>query len=108
LHHIIFHQSSAILLPEATKELDRVYEWLASDTTIRVRFIGHTDNQGDAEMNLKLSFDRVTEVKRYLVNKGIRAGRMETVGYGGKFPIADNSREQTRKLNRRVEMEILK
>lgn len=108
LKNILFMQSKADLLPQAKKELDLIAEWMNRDTEVRVRFIGHTDNQGDARLNVVLSEQRVQNVKAYLVSKGIAADRIETVGYGGAFPIADNRIEESRKLNRRVEMEILK
>jgi len=108
LRNILFMQGKAELLPQAKKELDILAEWLNRDTDVRVRFIGHTDNQGDPRLNILLSEQRVKNVKSYLVSKGIAESRIETVGYGGAFPIADNTWEETRKLNRRVEMEILK
>ncbi len=108
LKNLLFSQSKSELLPLATKELDMIAEWMNRETDVRVRFIGHTDNQGDAKLNVLLSEQRVSKVKAYLVAKGIASGRIETVGYGGSFPIGDNTFEETRKLNRRVEMEILK
>lgn len=108
LKDLFFAQSKAELLPAATRELDMIAEWLHRETAVRVRFIGHTDNQGDAKLNVLLSEQRVANVKAYLVSKGIVAERIEIVGYGGAFPIGDNAFEETRKLNRRVEMEILK
>jgi len=107
LKDILFVQSKFDLLPQAKKELDLIAEWLLRDTEVRVRFIGHTDNQGDPKLNVLLSEQRVANVKQYLVSKGIAADRIETVGYGGAFPIADNTWEESRKLNRRVEMEII-
>lgn len=104
---LMFVQSKADLLPEARNQLDMVVLWLQKDTTVRIRFIGHTDNVGDPVLNIKLSEDRVAAVKNYLVSKGIAADRIETIGYGGAYPIADNYREETRRLNRRVEMEII-
>ena len=74
---------------------------------MEIELSGHTDNQGDPKLNVALSEARVVNVKKYLISKGIAADRIETVGYGGVFPIADNTREETRKLNRRVEMEII-
>jgi outer membrane protein OmpA-like peptidoglycan-associated protein len=107
LKDILFVQSKSDLLPQAKKELDLIAEWMNRDTDVRVRFIGHTDNQGDPKLNVLLSEQRVAKVKAYLISKGVAADRIETVGYGGAFPIADNTREETRKLNRRVEMEII-
>ncbi|MDB5274022.1 MAG: yiaD [Chitinophagaceae bacterium] len=107
LHNLIFSQTKAELLPEAKAELNAIASWLARDSTVRIRFIGHTDNQGDSVLNVKLSQQRVANAKRYLISKGIAADRIETLGLGGAFPIADNSTKESRQLNRRVEMEIL-
>ena len=108
LKNLLFAQSKADLLPQAKLELDFIAEWMIRESDVRVRFIGHTDNQGDSLLNVKLSEQRVEQVKVYLMSKGLAADRIETLGYGGAFPIADNTWEETRKLNRRVEMEILK
>ncbi len=107
LRSLSFDQTKSELKPSAKASLDLVAQWMARDTLVRIRFIGHTDNQGDPLLNVKLSEERVLHVKQYLVGKGIAASRIETVGYGGAYPIADNSTEESRKLNRRVEMEIL-
>jgi outer membrane protein OmpA-like peptidoglycan-associated protein len=107
LHSLSFDQTKAELKESAKAELDLVAQWMKRDQAVCIRFIGHTDNQGDPALNVKLSEERVLNVKKYLVAQGIAADRIETVGYGGAFPVADNSREDSRKLNRRVEMEIL-
>jgi len=107
LNRLSFDQTKAELKPSAMAELDLVALWMIRDQTVRIRFVGHTDNQGDPILNIKLSEERVRNVKKYLVAKGIAADRIETVGYGGAFPIADNLTEESRKLNRRVEVEIL-
>ena len=107
LKDILFVQSKSDLLPQAKKELDLIAEWMSRDTDVRVRFIGHTDNQGDLKLNVILSEQRVANEKLYLISKGIAEDRIETVGYGGAFPIRDNTWEESRKLHRRVEMEIL-
>jgi outer membrane protein OmpA-like peptidoglycan-associated protein len=105
--NVVFEQSKYELLPDALPELDRLVEWMKKRPAMRIRLEGHTDNQGDPGKNLKLSQDRVNTVKEYLFSKGIEEHRIEAVGYGGFFPIKDNSQEETRKLNRRVEFEIL-
>lgn len=107
LHNLIFEQTKAELKESVIAELNTLAEWLNRDTAVRIRFIGHTDNQGDPALNIKLSEERVLNVKKYLVSKGIEENRIETIGYGGKYPKADNATEESRKLNRRVEMEIL-
>lgn len=107
LHSLIFDQTKSELKKSAMAELDLVAQWMMRDPAVRIRFIGHTDNQGDALLNVRLSEERVLNVKKYLIDHGIEANRIETVGYGGAFPVADNTTEESRKLNRRVEMEIL-
>jgi len=108
LQSISFNQGKAYLLPPAMRQLDLIADWMKKDTLIRVRFIGHTDNVGDSLLNVKLSEERVHNVKQYLEKKGIASNRIEIIGVGGAFPIADNDTEESRRLNRRVEMEILK
>ena len=68
---------------------------------------GHTDNQGEWDLNMKLADDRVQRVKTYLTAKGIAASRIQTKAWGPSKPIASNESEEKRKLNRRVEFTIL-
>ncbi len=105
---IIFAQSKASLLPSSYGELNRLAIALQADPAIEIRLEGHTDNVGPPEKNQQLSEDRVTEVKRYLVGRGVAENRISTVGFGGSKPRFGNNREETRKLNRRVEMVIVK
>ncbi|MCA8831134.1 RICIN domain-containing protein [Hymenobacter pini] len=105
---LIFAQGKYTLLPASYTELNRLARTLQDNPTVNIRLEGHTDNQGRADLNVKLSEDRVAEVKRYLVTRGVAATRISTVGYGGSKPRASNEREETRKLNRRVEFTIVK
>ena len=70
----------------------------------RVQIAGHTDNSGSATTNSNLSQSRAMAVRAYLVNKGVPAAQMTARGYGSKEPIADNSTEEGKALNRRVEL----
>jgi outer membrane protein OmpA-like peptidoglycan-associated protein len=107
-NNLIFKQGSDDLLPEALPELNQLAKWMINENpNVRIRLEGHTDNKGIAEMNVKLSESRVLNVKEYLILKGVDEKRIETIGYGGAFPIGSNLNEETRKLNRRVEFEIL-
>jgi outer membrane protein OmpA-like peptidoglycan-associated protein len=81
---------------------------LKENPQLEIRLEGHTDNVGPADKNQVLSEQRVAEVKRYLVSRGVAEGRITTVGFGGAKPKFDNNREETRKLNRRVELVITK
>ncbi|MBC6988529.1 RICIN domain-containing protein [Hymenobacter sp. BT491] len=103
---LIFAQGKYDLLPASYSELNRLARTLIDNPAVNIRLEGHTDNVGPADKNLKLSEDRVAEVKRYLVTRGIGENRITTVGYGGSKPRASNAREETRRLNRRVEFTI--
>lgn len=105
---IIFAQGKAGLLGSSYTELNRLAIALQTSPTTEVRLEGHTDNVGPPDKNQQLSEDRVAEVKRYLVGRGIDEKRITTVGFGGSKPRYANEREETRRLNRRVELVIVK
>ncbi len=73
-------------------------------TTITVS--GHTDNVGRDDYNMQLSQSRASSVAQYLISRGVAGGRVSAVGYGKTQPIADNSTENGRSQNRRVEIRI--
>ncbi|MBD2767588.1 RICIN domain-containing protein [Hymenobacter sp. BT664] len=108
LPSIIFAQGKAGLLGSSYPELNRLAIALQASPSTEVRLEGHTDNVGPADKNQQLSEDRVAEVKRYLVGRGVDESRITTVGYGGTKPKYSNEREETRRLNRRVELVIVK
>ena len=108
LNNIFFPQSKFYLQPSSFPELLRLVRIMRDYPTLEIQIGGHTDNQGDPALNVKLSEDRVNEVKKYLVSKGISANRLSTKGYGGSEPIASNEQEATRRFNRRVEFTITK
>src|SRR5690606_25552381 len=74
------------------------------DTNILIE--GHTDSDGSDEYNQALSERRAASVKAYLAQQSVDPGRMTTVGYGEKQPVADNSTAAGRAKNRRVEVAI--
>ena len=108
LPSIIFAQGKATLLGSSFIELNRLAIALQATPATEVRLEGHTDNVGPADKNQQLSEDRVAEVKRYLVGRGIDENRITTIGLGGTKPRYGNDREETRRLNRRVELVIVK
>ena len=81
---------------------------MKDNPTVEIQLEGHTDNQGDFNLNLQLSQDRVTEVKKYLTSKGIDEKRISVKGWGSTKPVASNVTEDKRKLNRRVEFVVVK
>lgn len=107
LPSLIFEKGDSELLPDAKAELEKLSIWMKHNSDIRIRLEGHSDNIGNADTNIKLSEERVENAKEYLISLGIESTRIETIGYGGTYPVADNSHEETRKLNRRIEFVIL-
>lgn len=108
LTNIYFETSKAILLSESFPSLDNLVKMMQENANMEIRLEGHTDNIGDADKNMGLSIDRVMSVKRYLMNKGIAPQRIQTKGFGNTRPVTDNSTEEARQKNRRVEFVILK
>lgn len=108
LGNAMFSQSSAELIASSFPELDRIAETMKTYPAMEILLEGHTDNQGEVQKNVKLSADRVEQVKQYLLSKGIEGKRIQTKAWGPARPIASNLTEQTRQKNRRVEFTILK
>jgi len=107
LKNIYFNASKYNLKPESYPELDRLAGIMRDNPTMRIKLEGHTDIVGDFDANVELSRNRVDEVKRYLVTKGIDSDRVETVGYGPARPINKNKTLKERPENRRVELVIV-
>ena len=108
LNNIFFEQSKAVMLPESQPELERLLLLLNDNPSLQIELGGHTDNQGSSAANLKLSEARALEIMNYLIANGIDKKRLEFKGYGGTKPIASNAGAESRQLNRRVEIRILK
>ena len=104
---IFFVRARATIEPVSFGELDRVAAILKSDSTLRLRIEGHTDNEGPDARELRLSARRAQAVERYLEVLGISPARMETIGYGKKKPIAPNDSPEGMARNRRVEMLLM-
>jgi len=94
------------LRPEATRALDEAIKSLQDNPGLRIEIEGHTCNIGTAEYNLALGERRANAVRDYLASRGIGADRLRTVSYGEERPKHDNSREETRRLNRRAAMVV--
>ncbi|MDI9877848.1 OmpA family protein [Flectobacillus longus] len=108
LNSLTFNQGKADLHEAALRDLDRIAQAMKEIPTLEILFEGHTDNQGDFQLNLQLSEDRVRNAKKYLISQGIQAERIQTKGWGQTRAIASNATEERRKLNRRVEFTIIK
>jgi peptidoglycan-associated lipoprotein len=94
------------LRPEALRILDEAVKAMQSDNTLRLTIEGHTDSIGTNEYNLALGERRANSAREYLVSRGISADRLNIVSYGEERPKHDNSREETRRLNRRAALTV--
>jgi peptidoglycan-associated lipoprotein len=94
------------LRPEAIRILDQAVAAMQKDNTLRLTIEGHTCNIGTAEYNLALGERRANAVRDYLSSRGIGGDRLNTVSYGEERPRHDNSREETRRLNRRAALTV--
>lgn len=107
LNNIFFETGKAELKTSSFPELERVVKFLKDNPNVTIEISGHTDNVGNEDFNNNLSDQRAKAVLDYLKSKGIDSERLSSKGYGFKKPVADNSSDQGRALNRRVEFTIL-
>jgi outer membrane protein OmpA-like peptidoglycan-associated protein len=107
LKNINFEYAKFTLLPISFAELDKLVRYLKANPTLKVHFLGHTDNIGNKSANILLSLNRANAVKEYLQKQGIAAERITYEGFGSSKPIDSNATEAGRARNRRVEV-ILK
>ena len=100
---IFFDTGKDTLRPESTPVLTQLLEMLEDHPDLgSITIEGHTDSTGEDDYNLELSARRANAVKKYLVQQGIDAARLNTVGRGETEPAADNATEAGRQENRRV------
>ena len=113
LNNVFFEFDSDKLTADSKVELEKLYNLLTNNPSIRVEISGHTDSKGRDQYNLELSQKRAESVKKFLVSKGVKADRIVAKGYGETRPIARNKNEdgsdnpEGRQLNRRIELKVL-
>lgn len=110
LKEVYFDQSKAELREESFAELERIKKIMLDNPTMEILLEGHTDNQGDAELNFKLARDRISNVKEYLTkDEKISPNRIDVKSWGQYRPLHRmQTTEETRMKNRRVEFTITK
>jgi peptidoglycan-associated lipoprotein len=92
---------------DARQALDANAKWLRDHPDTRVVLEGHCDERGTEEYNIALGDRRAAAVRRQLVQRGVNAGRLETVSYGKSRPVRPNAvTEAEHQLNRRVEFSV--
>jgi outer membrane protein OmpA-like peptidoglycan-associated protein len=94
------------LRPDALRVLDEAIAAMQANPNLRLEIEGHTCNIGTAEYNLALGERRAAAVREYLTSRGINADLLRIVSYGEERPKHDNSREETRRLNRRAALVV--
>lgn len=105
LYGIQFDTDEATIKPESEPTLSEMAAFLTANPDLQIVIVGHTDNQGSMEYNLGLSARRAEAVRDALVSTyGISADRMAHAGAGFLAPLAPNTTEEGRALNRRVEI----
>ena len=105
---VIFDVGKSTLLSGAKTEIDKIIKVMNKYPETRWRIEGHTDSTGSYARNKQLSLERANAVADYLAENGIDKSRLEVVGLGPDFPIAENSTETGRAMNRRVSIELIK
>lgn len=104
VYGINFDTGKATLKQESEKVLAEISKLAADHAQLKLRIEGHTDNSGSAASNKKLSDDRATAVKSWLVKNGARDANLTVAGFGDTKPLSDNKTEEGRARNRRVEL----
>ena len=104
---IYFETGSAVIKAESFSLLDEIAAILLDHPElVRVRIEGHTDSRGSDSSNLRLSQDRAASVRTYLVDAGVAAKRLSSIGYGETKPLDPRETEEAWSENRRVDFWI--
>ena len=104
---ILFETNSSTLSMQSQDALNKFSQSLQNNPETNIVISGHTDNTGSDAINDPLSEKRAESVSNFLVSKGVNRNRMTTVGNGSKQPVADNTTDEGRAKNRRVEIVIV-
>ncbi len=104
---ITFELARARIQPRSKQTLGKAAALLREYASVRIRIEGHTDDRGPRAKNVALSQKRADAVKWYLVDQGIAADRIETVGRGPEVPRVPNKNAKARAKNRRIEFHVV-
>lgn len=103
VNNLFFPVNEYELLPESETELIRVAQ-IIKKQNVHVEISGHTDSSGDPKKNQVLSRQRAESVRTFLIQQGCKAEMLTAKGFGATQPIADNTTDEGKQQNRRVEL----
>lgn len=105
VYGIYFDTGKSTLKPESQPTLQEIAKLLKANSALKLYVVGHTDNTGLFDANMKLSMDRAVAVVNSLVSQfSVNAARLKAYGDGPTSPVASNDTEEGKALNRRVEL----
>jgi outer membrane protein OmpA-like peptidoglycan-associated protein len=107
IENIEFETAKGALTKKGKETVDKLALILKQYPKIKTEIAGHTDSDGSAEFNQKLSQSRVETVKGRLIARGVNPGRLTAKGYGETKPLVPNTTDENKQKNRRVEIIIL-
>jgi OOP family OmpA-OmpF porin len=99
----VFARGSANIEPSVIPVLDLIASKIKTDCAgVELLIEAHTDTLGDPGYNKRLSAVRAREIKRLLVERGVSAEQLDTVGYGEEYPLSEDRSDEMQALNRRI------
>ncbi len=107
-YDINFVKGKSTILAKSRAALKYIYDRMMANTSMQILIEGHTDNVGDEAALINLSLQRAEAIRDYLVHKGISLERMQVAGRGATKALFQNSTEDGREKNRRVEITMIK
>jgi len=109
VNKIFFDVGKATIKPESYAILDEISRMLDKYPQLNVQISGHTDSDGSSELNMRLSLERATSVKSYILGKSstLNDSNLIAKGFGSTQPVSTNQTQEGKTLNRRVEFVVL-
>jgi outer membrane protein OmpA-like peptidoglycan-associated protein len=105
---IYFDTDQFNLSAESTATMEVVAKLLKAQPSLKLKLTGHTDSRQSVQYNVELSKNRVFETRKYLIKNGVEAKRMKVAWFSELVPAAPNKTVDGMKMNRRVELKIIK
>lgn len=107
MDQIQFQKGKTHVMSKSMHAVEELVHLLQSNPNMKILILGHTDNVGDESALIELSLKRAETIRNHLVAYGIDYNRIFTIGKGSSEPLNDNSTEELKKMNRRVEIQML-